>query len=58
MSSTEKGDDWYFAMNAHVGVDTDSGVTQRLDATTATVPDSQAWDELHGENTSVSADKG
>ena len=48
MSSTEKSDDWYFAMNAHVGVDTDSGVTHRLDATTATVPDSQVWDELHG----------
>lgn len=28
MSSTKKGNDWYFGMKAHVGVDADSGIRQ------------------------------
>ena len=31
MSSTNKGNDWYFGMKAHIGVDVDSGVTHSLD---------------------------
>jgi IS5 family transposase len=59
MSSTKKGNEWYFGMKAHIGVDVDSGVTHSLDTTTARVHDSQVWDEvLHGEETSVWADKG
>jgi len=59
MSSTKKGNDWYFGMKAHVGVDADSGVTHSLDTSTAKRHDSQVWDELlHGEETSVWADKG
>ena len=59
MSSTKKGNDWYFGMKAHVGVDADSGVVHSLDTTTAKVHDSQVWDELlHGEEVSVWADKG
>ena len=59
MSSTKKGNDWYFGMKAHVGVDADSGVVHSLDTTTAKVHDSRVWDELlHGEETSVWADKG
>ena len=27
MSSTKNGNDWYFFMKAHIGVDVDSGVT-------------------------------
>ena len=46
-------------MKAHIGVDAESGVTHSLDTTTARVHDSQVWDEvLHGEETSVWADKG
>ena len=59
MSSTKKGNDWYFGMKAHVGVDADSGIVHSLDTTTAKVHDSQVWDDLlHGKETSVWADKG
>ena len=59
MSSTKKGNDWFFGMKAHIGVDADSGVTHSLDTSTAKRHDSQVWDELlHGEETSVWADKG
>jgi len=59
MSSTKKGNTWYFGMKAHVGVDAESGVTHSLETSTAKVHDSRIWDELlHGEETSVWADKG
>ena len=59
MSSTKKGDTWYFGMKAHVGVDADSGIVHSLETTTAKVHDSQVWDDLlHGAETSVWADKG
>lgn len=59
MSSTKKGGDWYFGMKAHIGVDLDSGVTHSLETSTAKLHDSQVWDDLlHGEETSVWADKG
>lgn len=58
MSSTKKGNDWYFGMKAHVGVDADSGLVHSLATTTAKVHDSQVWsDLLHGAETSVWADK-
>jgi transposase, IS5 family len=59
MSSTKKGNDWYFGMKAHIGVDADSGVTHSLETSTARLHDSRVWDALlHGEETSVWADKG
>lgn len=59
MSSTKKGNAWFFGMKAHVGVDADSGTAHSLKTSTAKVHDSQVWDELlHGEETSVWADKG
>lgn len=59
MSSTKKGNEWFFGMKAHIGVDADSGVTHSLDTSTAKVHDSQVWDGLlHGEEDSVWADKG
>ena len=59
MSSTKKGNTWHFGMKAHVGVDAESGVTHSLETSTARVHDSRIWDELlHGEETSVWADKG
>ncbi|MBO6690048.1 MAG: IS5 family transposase [Henriciella sp.] len=58
MTSTKKGNDWYFGMKAHVGVDADSGVVHSLETSTAKLHDSQVWDEvLHGDETSVWADK-
>ena len=45
MSSTKKGNDWYFGMKAHVGVDADSGVTHSLETSTAKLHDSQVWDD-------------
>jgi len=59
MSSTKKGNTWYFGMKAHVGVDAESGVTHSLETSTARVHDSRIWDELlHGKESSVWADKG
>jgi IS5 family transposase len=68
MSSTRKGNDWFFGMKAHVGVDASSGVTPKacpwhdmhsLETTTAKTHDSQVWDDLlHGAETSVWADRG
>ena len=43
MSSIQKGNDWYFGMKAHIGVDADSGVTQGLETSTAKRLDSQVW---------------
>jgi transposase, IS5 family len=71
MSSTKKGNDWYFGpplvvceqttagqWKAHIGVDADSGIVHSLDTTTAKVHDSRVWDDLlHGGETSVWADK-
>ena len=31
MSSTKKGNDWFFGMKAHIGVDAESGVIHSLD---------------------------
>lgn len=58
MSSTKKGNTWYFGMKAHVGVDADSGIVHSLETSTASLHDSQVWDDLlHGDETSVWADK-
>jgi IS5 family transposase len=54
MSSTKKGNQWYFGMKAHVGVDAYSGIVHSLETTTAKVPDTLVWNELlHGGETSV-----
>ena len=59
MSSSKKGNEWFFGMKAHIGVDAASGVVHSLDTSTAKLHDSQVWDELlHGGKTSVWADKG
>ena len=68
MSSTRKGNDWYFGSeadqelirginfptNAHIGVDADSGVTHSLETSTARLHDARVRDALlQGEETSV-----
>lgn len=58
MTSTKKGNDRYFGMEAHVGADADSGVAHSPEASTAKVQDCRVWDELlHGGETAVWADK-
>jgi len=58
MSSTKKGNQWYFGMKAHIGVDADTGVVHTVVCTTAKVPDSKVLGELlHGEEESVHGDK-
>ncbi len=59
MSSTKKGNDWYFGMKAHIGADADSGVTHSLETSTAKLHDARVWDALlQGGEFSVWADKG
>ncbi len=59
MTSTKKGNEWYFGMKAHVGVDLDSGVVHSMEASTAKVHDSQKFNELlHGDEHAVFGDKG
>jgi IS5 family transposase len=56
MTSTKKGNDWYFGMKAHV--DANSGVVHSLETSTAKLHDSRVWDDLlHDGETSVWADK-
>jgi len=58
MSSTKKGNQWYFGMKAHIGVDADSGLVHSTIFTAAKVPDNKVLDELlHGEEESVHGDK-
>jgi IS5 family transposase len=58
MSSTKKGNDWFFGMKAHIGTGAESGLTHSLETSTAKRHDSQVWDALlHVNETSVWAGK-
>jgi transposase, IS5 family len=46
MSSTKKGNQWYFGMKAHVGVDTAHGLVHTVVGTAAKVPDVKVTDTL------------
>lgn len=60
MSSTKKGNRWYFGMKAHIGCQTKGKpLVHSIEATTASVHDNAKMDALlHGEETSVFGDKG
>lgn len=59
MSSTKKGNDWYFGMKSHIGVDVHSSLVHTMEATTAKVHDKVKFEDLqHGEEKSVFGDKG
>lgn len=59
MSQTKKGNQWYFGMKAHIGVDADSGLVHTLVATTAKTSDVSQYTQLmHGEEKRVIADRG
>jgi IS5 family transposase len=59
MTQTKKGNQWYFGMKAHIGVDDASGLVHSVVGTTAKVSDmSQFGELLHGDEVRVSADRG
>lgn len=59
MSQTKKGNQWYFGMKAHIGVDADSGLVHTVVGTTAKVPDMAMFETcLHGDEERVAADRG
>ena len=59
MHQTRKGNQWYFGMKAHIGVDAASGLTHTVIGTAANVSDvTQAQALLHGAETDVFGDAG
>jgi IS5 family transposase len=59
MHQTRKGNQWYFGMKAHIGVDLDSGLVHSLSATAANVSDiSETHKLLHGEEEMAFVDAG
>lgn len=58
MHQTKKGNQWYFGMKAHVGVDSKTKIIHTAVATAANVADSRVLpDLLHGEETRVWGDQ-
>ena len=59
MHQTRKGNQWYFGMKCHIGVDADSGLVHTVIGTSANVNDvTQAHALVHGEESDVFADAG
>ena len=59
MHSSKKGNQWYFGMKAHIGVDADSGLVHTVRGTAGHVADVTEGNALlHGEETVVFADAG
>ena len=57
MSSVRKGQEWYFGMKLHIGVDSASGLAHSATVSTASVHDSHLMgDLLHGNETTVYGD--
>ena len=59
MHQTKKGNQWYFGMKAHIGVDAESGLAHSLVTTSANVSDvATAHAVLHGREEKVWGDAG
>ena len=59
MHQTKKGNQWYFGMKMHIGVDADSGLVHTAVGTAANAHDvTQAHKLLHGQERDVFADSG
>ena len=57
MHQTRKGNQWYFGMKAHVGVDSKTKMIHSVVATAANVHDPQVLEDLlHGEETRLWGD--
>lgn len=58
MHQTKKGNEWYFGMKAHIGVDSQNKLIHSLAVTAANVADSQVLPHLlHGKETRVWGDQ-
>ncbi len=59
MHQSKKGNEWYFGMKAHIGVDADSGLVHTVRGTAGNVSDVvQANSLLHGQETDAFGDAG
>ena len=59
MRSSKKGNQWYFGMKAHIGVDAESGLVHTAGVTTGSVHDAKVMDDLIREDDrAVYGDKG
>jgi IS5 family transposase len=59
MRQTKKGNNYFFGMKAHIGVDVDSGLTHTVVTTPANESDvAQVAELLHGKETTVHGDAG
>jgi IS5 family transposase len=59
MHQTKKGNQWYFGMKAHIGVDSKEGIVHSVCSTAASVSDVHMLPELlHGEEKKVWGDAG
>jgi len=59
MQQTKKGNQWYYGMKVHIGVDKDSGLIHSVETTAANVHDlTPAAELLHGDEEVVYADAG
>jgi transposase, IS5 family len=59
MHSSKKGNQWYFGMKAHIGVDADSGLVHTVKGTAGHVHDiTEGHSLLHGQEQVVFADAG
>ena len=59
MSQTKKGNQWYFGMKAHIGVDAKSGLVHTVKTTTGKVHDAKMTDDLiRADDTIILGDKG
>ena len=57
MHQTKKGNQWYFGLKAHIGVDSKARIVHAVTATPANVHDSQVIEDiLHGKETRVWGD--
>ena len=58
MTQTRKGNQWYFGMKAHIGVDAKSGLVHSMETTTAKTSDRIPFKKLlHGEERAIFGDK-
>ena len=59
MRSSKKGNQWYFGMKAHIGVDASSGLVHTAGVTSGSVHDAKVMDRLiRDDDTAVYGDKG
>ena len=59
MRQTRKGNQWYFGMKAHIGVDDESGLVHHVECTAANASDvTVAHRLLHGQEETVCGDSG